>query len=1339
MQRILRFLTHTRTLSVLGVVALTIVLLFLAKSLELGLIWVGVAIGLLIVVWLITFAWRHVRARQASSRLGVMLEKQANDAVEEAPSEKRGEVEVLRSRLVDAVKTIKGSKLGQMSGSEALYELPWYIVIGNPAAGKSTAVLNSGLQFPFADKSQAVIHGIGGTRNCDWFFTTEGILLDTAGRYAVHDEDRKEWLGFLDLLKRYRPKAPINGIVVTVSIPEITQSRPEFAIQLAKNLRQRVQELTERLEVIAPVYVMFTKADLITGFTEFFSDSDKHERDRVWGATLPFAPGEKLDVAGTFDARFDELYDGLKEISVAQIAQARGGKLSPGLLSFPLEFASIKPALRSFLITLFDDNPFQYKPVFRGFYFTSAVQESATNSISAERIANRFGLKLDGTTKQQEVFSKNGFFLRDLFSKVVFADRQTVRQFSSPAKIRARFVTFFGLVVLLGALLGGWTWSYIGNRQLTANVQADLDKIVRMQENRVDLRARLEALDILQDRIEQLERYRSEHPVALTLGLYQGDTLQHKLLDEYYNGLRQVMLKPVGGAIERFLAEVNAHPDQLAAMVRPPESGAASTTLVAAQGPGALPVAAGATGASASAAPSAAPASAAVAMPGAASAVSDALNAAQAPGKRYADASPTNVEDAYNALKTYLMLGDKRHVEVAHLTDQVTRFWRSWLEENRGNMPREQMIRSAERNISFFLGRVNDDNWPLLEGNLSLIDQTRDNLRRVVRGMPARERAYAEIKARAATRFAPMTVARIVGDNGARIVAGSYAVPGTFTREAWQQYVQPAIRDAANKELQTKDWVLNVAARDDLTLEGSPEQIQKALVTMYKTEYAREWQRFMQGVAVQEFTSFDQAVTAMNLLGDPVNSPIRKLFDTAYDQTSWDNPSLVNAGLKQARSGAFSWITRWFTNRAPSGVDVDPNAIAAAANDATSGNPVPVGPVGKEFAGLAKIVVMHDNSSLLRGYMESLSKVRTRFNTIKNQGDPGPGARQLMQQTLEGNGSELADSLKYVDEQMLTGMTDSQRGTLRPILVRPLLQSYAVTMRPAALEINKVWNAQVFQPFMQTLATKYPFAADAKIEASSAEIAQVFGPEGTIARFAGSTIGPLSVRRGDMIAARTWGDLGLTFVPEFVTNFTRWIAPLTGGAAAGGQGAAAAQQTVFQILPSPAQGTTEYTVEIDGQQLRYRNTPPQWTNFVWPNPQGSPGARITATTFDGRTVEVLSEPGRFGLERLISTAQRKRRPDGAFDLSWTQGGTTVAVALRIVSSPQTQANSDAPQGQGLRGMKLPATIADAAVPTPSAPTTPNPAPGAATAALPPLTPAPVPSQTVQTVHAGGAQ
>jgi type VI secretion system protein ImpL len=286
-----------------------------------------------------------------------------------------------------------------------------------------------------------------------------------------------------------------------------------------------------------------------------------------------------------------------------------------------------------------------------------------------------------------------------------------------------------------------------------------------------------------------------------------------------------------------------------------------------------------------------------------------------------------------------------------------------------------------------------------------------------------------------------------------------------------------------------------------------------------------------------------------------------------------------------------------------------------------------------------------------------------------------------------------------------------------------------VVIRPATVEINKVWNAQVYQPFATTLADKYPFTANAKIEASAAEIGQVFGPDGAVAKFASTTIGPLSVRRGDMLAARTWGDLGLAFVPEFTTGFTRWIAPLTGGAAGGAGGAAAAApQTVFQILPVPSQGATEYTIEIDGQQLRYRNTPPQWTNFVWPNPQGTPGAKVTATTFDGRSVELLNEPGRFGLERLIATATRKRRPDGAFDLTWTRDGISVSISLRIISSPQSGGStaSDSPQGQGLRGLRLPTSIAD--VNAPASTSTP-PAP----AGSPPSTPAP--AQTPSTTQA----
>lgn len=1230
-----------------GFLATALALYIVFELLQINKIWVVVIMVLLLMMWG-GYQWRrHRQAEKNNDGLGSDLTQkteQTERPTEDAKSGKDDEAEILRERLQEVISTIKTSRLGQTSGKAALYELPWYMVIGNPSAGKSSAVLNSGLQFPFADKAGASVQGVGGTRNCHWFFTTEGILLDTAGRYAVHEgkEDLSEWLSFLGLLKKYRPQAPINGIVVMVSIADLRNNPPDFVTKLAKQLRERVQELTDKLEVFAPIYVMFTKADLLNGFTEFFGANDQHERDRVWGATFPYQPGKTNDIA-LFDRHFDELHNGLKELSMAQMSLHRGAMLVPEWLTFPLEFASIKPMLRLFLTTLFDENRLQFKPIFRGFYLSSALQESestltkstSTKSIStaAERIAQRFGLTTNATTPSNEVFSKHGFFLRDLFSKVIFADKQLVQQYANPDKTQLRYVTFFSVVTVLGLLLGGWGWSYMGNRQLTENVQADLDKVAKLQINRIDLQARLEAMEVLQDRIEQLEQFKKNKPLSLGLGLYQGDVLEHKLLVEYYRGLKQILLVPVTGGIESYLMEVNTHPEQLQPMSRLPESGSVRVA-----------------------------------------AVTNGL---------YKDASAANVEDAYNALKTYLMLSNKDNVDPSHLNDQITRFWRGWLETNRGTMPREKMIASAERLISFYITRVSDDEWPTMNNNLSLVDQTRENLRRMVRGMPARERVYGEIKARAATRYAPMTVARIVGNTtaginvgtNAEIMAGSYAVPGTFTKEAWQHYVEPAIKDAANKELQTTDWVLKVASRDDLTLEGSPEQIQKALVTMYKEEYAVEWSKFLQGVTVNPLTSFEHAVTAMNKIGDPQNSLVAKLINTVYEQTSWDNPS----GIEQAKTGGMAWIKNIFEGK---------EEATAKSSD------MPMGAVGREFAGVARLVVTKDNTSLLKGYVDSLSKVRTRFNVIKNQGDPGPGAKQLMQQTLDGNGSELADSLKFVDEQMLTGLSDTQRQALRPLLVRPLMQSYAVIIKPAESELNKVWHAQVYIPFQQTLAVKYPFSASSKVEANAAEIGQMFGPEGAVAKFVNTTMGPLTVRRGDLLTARTWADMGISLQPDFTANFTRWVAPLSGASAA--VSGAAANQTLFQIQPMPVAGITEYTVEIDGQQLRYRNTPPQWTNFVWPNPQGTPGAKVTATTFDGRSIDVVSEPGHFGLEKLISTAQNKKNPDGSFELSWAQGGVTVTMKLRIISgggqSAPSVSDAGGSQGSGLSGINLPATI-----------------------------------------------
>ncbi len=1277
MQKIWQFLTARTSLIVIGWVAFTALLLIVAYLLQWPASVPWIVLGLAVVISATLWLWRRYRRKRKANQLGDMLDQQ----VGKADPAQRQETEVIRKRLQEAIATIKGSKLGQLSGNAALYELPWYMVIGNPAAGKSTAIASSGLQFPFADTK--IVQGVGGTRNCDWFFTTEGILLDTAGRYSVVDEDRAEWFGFLDLLKKYRKKAPINGIIIAVSIAELTRNRPEFAINLAKNLRQRVQELTERLEVHAPVYVVFTKADLITGFNEFFHDSERGEREKVWGATLPYnqnATSEQL--LDQFDARFDELYDGLKDLSLANMALQWRDKMPPGVFTFPLEFSSVKPSLRAFIATLFEENPFQFKPVFRGFYFTSALQEGETVSASSTRVAQRFDLKLQ-PVEHEDHQQQQGYFLLNLFRKVIFADKELVAQYASPAKMRLRYVAFFAATAFVGLALAGWSWSYMNNRQLVANVQADLDQAIKLQAKSLDLQSRFQALEILQDRIEQLDRYEEDRPLSLGLGLYQGELLNRKLREEYFAGVREVMLKPVGQSLEAFLAEVNSGADQLQPMTKP-----VSTTSAAAP----------------------------------AAAETAAVNNGT---QQFKDASPDNAEDAYNALKSYLMLGDKSRAEAAHLNDQITRYWRVWLDGNRGSMPREQMIRSAERMISFYLAQINDPSWPGLDAKLALVDQTRDNLRRVVRGMPARERVYADVKARAATRYPSITVARIVGDQDKELVLGSYAIPGSFTRQAWEGFVQDAFRDAANRELQSADWVLKTSSKDDLTLEGSPEQIQKSLVELYKNEYAKEWQKFMQGITVRDLEGFDGAASAMNRLGDPQNSPLGKVITTVYEQTSWDNPSLLDTGLQRAQKGLAGWFRETILRQKPSQVNVNIPSGGTAQNAA-----LPLGPVGREFAGVTRLVVAKDNNaSLLRGYIDQMSKLRARFNQIKNQGDAGPGAKQLMQQTLDGNGSELADALKYVDEQMLVGMTDAQRQALRPVLVRPLMQTFAVIVKPTEAEINKVWAAQVLEPFNKNLVMKYPFATESRAEASNAEIGEVFGPDGAIAKFFNTTIGPLVVRRGDSLSARTWANMGITLAPSVAASFPNWVAPL----AAGGVSNAAASsggeaQTQFDVQALGAVGATEFTLEIDGQSLRWRGQAQPWVHMAWPNPSGAPGAKITAITPAGQSVLVLNEPGHFGLKKMIDAAQRKRKDNGVFELAWQANGVTVTANLKVLPAAAPPPQAPQPQGQGFKRLRLPEVVT-----APAAPPAPAPAPSPA-----PVPPAPAPTRTTAVAAPAGA-
>ena len=185
-----------------------------------------VMIGLLFAIWAGYFLWKMLAAKLANAQLMRSVAGEGQPAPAPGAQESAAEVAQLNKLMQEAMATLKKSKAKGKMGSQYMYQLPWYMFVGAPGTGKTTALTQSGLQFPLAETmGKKAIGGVGGTRNCDWWFTEEAVLLDTAGRYTTQDSysevDKAGWFGFLDLLKKHRRRRPINGVIIAVSASEL--------------------------------------------------------------------------------------------------------------------------------------------------------------------------------------------------------------------------------------------------------------------------------------------------------------------------------------------------------------------------------------------------------------------------------------------------------------------------------------------------------------------------------------------------------------------------------------------------------------------------------------------------------------------------------------------------------------------------------------------------------------------------------------------------------------------------------------------------------------------------------------------------------------------------------------------------------------------------------------------------------------------------------------------------------------------------------------------------------------------------------------------------------------
>jgi type VI protein secretion system component VasK len=404
--------------------------------------------------WVGGVAWSLLRARRSEGGLQALVSGGKTDASDP-----------LARDIADSLKRLRRWAKGDRN---YLYATPWYMVVGPPGSGKTCLLDPDASGLTYRDpKREAKHRGLGGTRHCDWWFAQEAVLLDTAGRYTTQDSDaerdRAEWTRMLDLLRRYRPQQPLNGLIVVYPVGGLLEADERSVVEDARRIRDRVAEAAETLGVRLPVYLVVTMLDRLQGFSEYF-DAQRDVFKEPWGYTVVPRnddPDRRDAALERYDAEMAALEKRLDEGLPAVLDGVATTRDRVEALRLPSQFRRLREPLRAFLETAFKPDSDDAGGYLRGVYFTSAMEmPSARLSLGRKTVApalRRSGQLVEDRTRIR------GRFVAPVFADVVLKERGLVGE-SPAARRRARLRAAASVAAGFVLAAGAGAVSFLGAR-----------------------------------------------------------------------------------------------------------------------------------------------------------------------------------------------------------------------------------------------------------------------------------------------------------------------------------------------------------------------------------------------------------------------------------------------------------------------------------------------------------------------------------------------------------------------------------------------------------------------------------------------------------------------------------------------------------------------------------------------------------------------------------------------------------------------------------------------------------------------------------------------------------
>ncbi len=1135
-------------------------------------LWIAIVSTVVILVILLTVViYRVIKAKRAAKEIERALQAQADQHASRARPDMQADIEAMKGEFMKAVGALKTSKLGGKSAAEALYALPWYMIIGPPGSGKSTALRNSGLRFPYLSKNGGGVQGVGGTRNCQWWMTNDAVILDTAGRYTTEDSDHDEWIAFLDLLKRNRTKAPVNGVMVAIAITDLSEAHPESVVAQAREIRSRVDEVMNKLEMVVPVYVLFTKCDLLPGFVETFGDLGNNERSQIWGFTFPVTKKIR-DPMNAFAEHFSELASVTERRAVRRMSEERSIEGRDKIYAFPQYFEPMRDTLAMFTGELFAENIYNESPIMRGCYFTSGTQEGRPIDRIMNSMAEAFGIqpRMQMSYQPQNVEAKS-YFLGQLFTKVIFPDKYLASR--SASRIRRQKLAGHGAGLGLITVAGGVAVlpvnSFNDNRDLlseTNNAVAKVNEHYAQKEETASVDPiRIENIEPLRRVERKLAEYEEDGPPFFSrMGMYQGATVYPPVRDLYFTAVREELLVPIR---DMEIRELKRFKHEYSALSEP------------------------------------------------------------APGDEHA----TNKD----RLRMYLLIttpADGRpetepgltEDEQVWLTERIATLWEKPL-EIAGDVAEKGEMREVAR---AYVAILASDSGRLFERDEGLVKDIRKILMRTDRTQALLDQILAEVDA------PELDLKGLTNTRGA-LKNDDKKVKGAYTRTAWDEYLRDRLYTPLGDLMGDEWVLGISEEDMKKDREKQLEQLRSMYFDQYIQEwrqfinaiYIEQPDNYANALStLEDLTRSDPAsfarlcanLTYHTTLPPPEPEAADEAAAGLMDVAGKEAGKALQKKGKAGRMGAEAMRRKNAKRKAQAGVSLlkDEYSVSAAFEGlATFGYVAPPpAPEGGPPPPAAEAPI--------DAYLEALRELRVALKS-KVQNDTEEDTKALI--SAVKSAGDTVDSL--INDNDTKGWGPTLDKWLRP----PVRSLESIARRGAGADLTKAWCDEVVRPWSK-LSKRYPFSKKGK-EVPLADFAEFYKPEtGTVWTFYSSLLSGRIPRRHDGYTIETKGARVANAINPKVATFLNRVQDVTTVMFPPGSDGVSFEFDVQVQGARKAPDVRRTLMSIDGQEVDYQNGPYQWTPMLWPGEE--PQSRISASGF-GTKGDVGPFEGEWGFFRLL--------------------------------------------------------------------------------------------------------